>query len=212
MLCSVAMPSRLRDSSCQGLRVAGTITRVVSPKLAVVISGDQTGQAIQEPVVVAAAPLPAVHQGAHRTGEALLGKQQGAQPELPAQPPIDFLEMAGFLHDPPAAVHPHEVRSHQAGSRLHHVDLGVEQDGLQEPADTAEGLVPGVGQLVAAALASMEFDDLALPAGQGADPGLALPTPMVVSPAWSAAGSGIPSSQSRSLPRSRRSSSRQDWT
>jgi hypothetical protein len=41
--------------------------------MAVVIGSDQTGQAIQEPVVIAAAPLAAVHQGAHRAGEALLG-------------------------------------------------------------------------------------------------------------------------------------------
>jgi hypothetical protein len=73
--------------------------------MAVVIGSDQTGQAIQEPVVKAAAPLAAVHQGAHRAGEALLRGQQGAQAQLPAQPPIDVLEMEGFLHDPPAAVH-----------------------------------------------------------------------------------------------------------
>jgi hypothetical protein len=44
----------------------------------------------------------------------------------------------GFLHDPPAAVNPHEVRAHQAGARLHHIALGVEQNWPQEFTDAAE--------------------------------------------------------------------------
>ena len=120
--------------------------------------------------------------------------------------------MEGFPHDPPVAVHPHQVRAHQAGSRLHHIALGVEQDGPQEFFDAAERLVPGVGQLVVAALTAMQLDDLALSAVHRANPGLALSALKLEGPAWFAAGSELSSSQSRSPPRPVCVSSRQGWT
>lgn len=53
----------------------------------------------------------------------------------------------------------------------------------QEFPDAAERLVPAIGQVVMAALVSMELHDLGLPAAYPADPGLALLTPTVDRPA-----------------------------